>query len=158
MKGRKTTPENIRSLKGRIHTKREPVPKPRPMTEPLCPDLVSADPIAAQKWEETISLLREAETLQATDSDLLTEYCLEWSRFVGCVTFLNENGSTIVIRNDKGETKSVLTAPQESQRLKHLDRLLKMQIELGFTPTARTRVKPSTAKKTEPNPFEGFAK
>jgi len=53
-----------------------------------------------------------APTLTATTLQILEAYCGERARWLDAEKYLRENGSTIVLRSDKGEVKSTAQAPQ----------------------------------------------
>ena len=51
-------------------------------------------------------------TGQANELELLEAYCSTKARLLEAESYLEEHGLTIILRNDKGDPKSVVEAPQ----------------------------------------------
>lgn len=56
---------------------------------------------------------------------VLAGYCLNFARWVDAEQVLSEHGTEIVIRDDKGNVKSVIPSPQIGISNKAFDRMLK---------------------------------
>ena len=78
--------------------------------------------------------------LTLVDRAALAGYCQCWARWVEAEKFLEENGTTITARDDKGVVKWVQAVPQVGIATKMLDRMHKFASEFGFTPASRTRI------------------
>jgi P27 family predicted phage terminase small subunit len=150
VKGRKPFASAIKEASGAY--KKDPQRKnhdePVPVRGwPNCPDLVLNDEVAYSCWQKVCTNLDELKILATADSHLLEQYCLTYSMFVRMWNVVNTGG--IAVHNDRG---GVNTIPEVAQMNKCSDRLLKMQAELGLTPSARSRL--HVFKEEEKDPFQ----
>jgi P27 family predicted phage terminase small subunit len=140
-RGRKPKPSKLRLLQGKaghrpINTTE---PKPEP-TMPECPDEVKANPVALAKWNTLAPKLHRAGILTELDGDALAAYCTEYSHYIEAETFVRENGSVLVLRDDKGNVKWTQPTPQAAMAMKHLEKMRQLIVEFGMTPSSRTRI------------------
>jgi P27 family predicted phage terminase small subunit len=112
---------------------------------PDMPDIIKADEIAKRKWNHVCKLLDEMNLLTTADSDLLEQYCLDYSQFRWLWEQVREGNVTEL--NDRGNAS---TKPAAVQIHKYQDRLLKRESELGLTPSARSRLHAPQANEEDP--------
>ena len=139
MRGRKPKPTNIKILEGSFvknpqrQNKREP---DAPDRLPRCPSHLSA--VGKKKWRETLALLKEMGIASAAYSDLLELYADTYSSWrdarekvlrIGIATVTKVDGNPVIQRN-----------PFETAMHKYRDALMKIESELGLTPSAKSRI------------------
>jgi P27 family predicted phage terminase small subunit len=154
-RGRKPKPSALRLLQGKAgHRPLNAMEPHPPAAMPPCPDIVTRQPVALAKWNEKAPQLYAAGILTALDGDALADYCMEYAHLVECEEFVRENGSTVTLRDDKGAVRWIQPVPQETMRLKHLEKCRQFLVEFGMTPSSRTRIHAQPAEKQ--NPTEEF--
>lgn len=77
------------------------------------------------------------DSLADEDTAVLASYCLCYARWRAAEQLLDQHGTEIVLRDDKGVVKGVLPSPQIGVSIKYHDRMLKAASLLGITPVAR---------------------
>jgi P27 family predicted phage terminase small subunit len=152
-RGRKPKPTALRVLQGKAGHRpvNEQEPKPAPQIPP-CPDHLS--PAAQAEWTFITAELEPLGVLARLDKATLAGYCSEFAAWAECETFIQENGSVMTLRDDKGNIKWVQEVPQARLALKHLAMVHKFAAELGLSPSSRTRIHARPADKQ--NPTEEF--
>ncbi len=135
-RGPKPQPTRLRILRGnpskRAIRKREPTPDP---AMPAPPASLSGPVLA--KWHEIAPRLHAMRVLTQADADALAIYCTNWVRWRESVAWADEHGSTVTIRNDKGEVRFLAIAPQVTAGFKALDYVIKLGDRFGLSPSAR---------------------
>lgn len=138
--------KRVTGKKGRLGINpNEPQPK-NPLTTP--PDWFSAEERAV--WDYG---LRECPpgVLTSIDISVYTMYCVTSAAYKAAVVRCHEEGTTIV--TDKG---NILQAPWVGQANRAAAALLRISSELGFTPTARSKVNVVNSDDDEENPAAQF--
>lgn len=142
MKGRKPVPTAIKVATG--NPGRRPLnfdePKPRAEAPPL-PGCMTGR--ALEHWNFLTAQLEEMGILANTDGGLLTAYCIAVAQLEFCKEQLDKDGLIVVLRNDKGEVKSVRSSPYQSISSALMDKIKSMASELGLSATSRVRLKVS---------------
>lgn len=67
------------------------------------------------------------------DPSILAAYCQSYARWVLAEQALEQHGTEVVLRDDKGVVRSVVVSPQVGISNKSLDRMLKCAPLLGLT-------------------------
>lgn len=98
------------------------------------------NPLAKIEWDRVVASGHE--TGGATGEALLAAYCQNYARWVEAEKLLAENGTEIIIRDDKGIVKNVLVSPQIGISTKALDRMVKCAAQLGL----RANLAPAPSK------------
>ncbi len=123
--------------------KNEPVAK---RGWPEVPELVADDPIAAAYWNRVCQVLDELNILTTADVFLLEQQCLDYSQFR---TLWEHVKSGQVSREG---ANGPVTSPEAKEIHRYLDRINRRMVELGLTPSARSRLK--VEKEEEKDPFK----
>lgn len=134
MRGRKATPTAIKTVMGnpgkRALNRQEPMPT-RAMPEPLS----WLDDTARGEW---VRVVRDAPAglLTSLDMMVLAAYCNAYSKYQKASLMCDVEGFTVV--SQKG---TELQAPWVGTMNTQVAIMLKCCSEMGFTPTARTRIR-----------------
>ncbi len=121
MKGRKPIPTALRLITGQgRHRTNKDEPQPERVM-PACPGWLSKE--ARAHWRRLAPQLFKARVLTVIDWTALAAFCDCLSRYCAAVRFLDQHGSVIVVRNDKGEFKFTQPAPQVGIAMKMLDQM-----------------------------------
>lgn len=114
----------------------EPVP---PRGRPNCPKNLCLQ--AKRIWRKLIPLLDEMGVLSRVDERAIARYCQLTVAFYKASDFVNKVGITHFLEDENGKpTGEVETYPQLDKMLSISDRLLKLEIQFGMTPSARARL------------------
>lgn len=94
----------------------------------VCPTWLNA--AAKEEWARIVeSGFRPTASQEST----FAAYCQNFARWVQAEKVLEEHGTEIVLRDDKGNVKSVSVSPQVGISNKALDRMLKSAEKLEFS-------------------------
>ncbi len=155
MRGRKPIPTKIHLLQGgvkkthRAKDDRKNEPKPSPKIPP-CPKHL--DKTARKEWKRMASLLSAVKILTDMDMAILASYCQAYSTWATATLKVQEIG--MVVKTSNGVPMQNPYLPILNKANEHMIRAL---IELGATPSARSRVKTTVSDKDE-SPEEEFLK
>jgi len=139
MRGRKPKPTQIKILEGSFvkNPQRQNTREPdAPDRLPRCPSHLND--VGKKKWRETLALLKEMGIASAAYADLLELYADTYSSWrdarekvlkLGIATITKVDGSFVIQRN-----------PFETAMHKYRDALMKIEAELGLTPSAKSRL------------------
>ena len=116
---------------------------------PSIPSQIEADAVAAECWQRLTRTLDELGILTTADAEILEAYCIDYSQWRWLSEYVREGNCREV--NDKGSSS---TSPEAQQVHKYADRLARRMVELGLTPSARSRLQ--VAKREEADPFTEF--
>ncbi len=112
-------------------------PKPRAGV-PDCPDWLTAE--AKKEWAKIAVELKEMGVLTVVDGTALAAYCQAYARWREAEEWINENGSTFIIRDKNGKVKYVQQFPQVAISKSSVQIMHKFLAEFGMTPSSRTRI------------------
>jgi len=140
MRGRKPKPTNLKILEGSFIKN----PQRRNTSEPEAPDKLPRcpshlDAAGKKKWRETLAILKEMNIASTAYADLLELYADTYSRWrdarekvlkVGIATVTKDTDGNVTIRRN----------PFETAMHKYRDALVKIEAELGLTPSAKSRL------------------
>jgi P27 family predicted phage terminase small subunit len=128
-------------------------PQP-PEGKPQIPTWLT-DEIAVECWHRTFRLLDRMGLATKADAAIIARYCSIHARWRRVQEFLQTNGEVYTIKDEKGQPKYVQQWPQVNIAAKLADQLLRIELEYGLTPSARTRI--AVAPTLSPqSPLEGF--
>ena len=146
--GRKPRASAVAEAEGayKKHPERRNHDEPTPAVgRPPIPASVEEDPVAKDCWNRVCDELQAMRVLTKADVFLLEQYATNYSQW----RFLSQ-----MVRDgncrDLGAKGNVVTSPEAQQVHKYADRLLRILVELGLTPSARTKIKAVTAKDDDP--------
>jgi len=144
MKGRKPLPDKIVNIKGRQHYHRQRGVKTAdiPSGIPECPD--NLDEEARKEWDRLIDILDPSQIITEADRATLAAVCYHWSVWVHATKQITEHNMVA-----KAPSGFPIQNPFFPIANKAFDNMLKCLIELGCTPSARSRVKVSAPKSAE---------
>jgi P27 family predicted phage terminase small subunit len=136
MRGRKPTPTVLKFLRGNPGKRR--VNPREPTAAPLardCPDeLVDAD--ARQEWTRTIAPAITIGQIGASDRALAIAHCDLWSSWRQQSALATKVGHLVVV----GPSRYPMPNPARTMANKTLQLLVKVDAELGLTPSSRSRI------------------
>lgn len=135
-KGRKPTPSKLKQLRGR------PDHRPINADEPeyelvLPPPPVDLTEIGKSKWDELSLLFYNQRILTAADLDMLHLFCQEYELYVETYAAMKKEGG-VVVKTDKGNP---IQNPYLSVANQCKERMMKIMIEFGMSPSSRSRIK-----------------
>ena len=148
MAGRKPRATAVAEAEGAFvkHPERRNRDEPKPTVgRPPMPTSISENEIARDCWNRVCDELQAMRVLTKADVFLLEQYAECYSQWRWLSQMVAEGNCREV-----GSTGSVVTSPEASQVHKYADRLLRILIELGLTPSARTKIKVVTEKDDDP--------
>lgn len=146
-------PTKLRVLEGnrgkRPLNKREPQP-------PALRDLTSAKPpkfltgvISRTVWNTELPLLIDLGIVASTDLNMFAAYCESVESYQTAHMRLSKQGVTMI-----GSRGTVIRHPDVKNRREAKAEMLRLAMEFGLTPAARSRIK--TIERDAVDPFEDF--
>jgi len=137
--GPRPAPTAIQKLRGVTRRDRlnpyEPTPPPAPDSFDVPPPEVLADTAAAAEWSRIVPLLRRIGVVTEAERSALIALCQQWSRYLTAHQQIQTDG--MVIDTENGPRVSPLITIAD----KALAHCQKLWVELGLTPSGRTRLK-----------------
>ncbi len=140
---RRPTPTQRRILEG------NPAHRPLPPNEPELPAPVDGfdgippelakDDTASKEWVRLAPMLRKARIVTEGERSLLLALCQQWSTYQTALSKVTLSG--MVVTSPSGYP---MPNPYIGIANKALQHCVKMWVELGITPAARTKVEPAT--------------
>lgn len=150
-RGRKPKPTHLKVISGMAAKNPQRVnraePKP-PRSVPAKPDYLDAR--ASEKWDEMTALLDQMGILTTADGDLVALYCVTYSAYRTALENVNRTGQVLVTRQQDGKTVEVKRNPFSTEFHKYADKLMRLQLEMGLTPSARTRISVTKSQTVDP--------
>ena len=145
MRGRRPIPTALRLIRGvRSHKRSNPhEPKPARLSE-SCPRELT-NPLAREEWRRAISPAVTRGQVTVDDRALAIAHCELWATWRELLTEAARHPLIVTV----GKHHSPATNPALVQANKTLLLLVKVDAELGFGPSSRTRIRvppPSTDK------------
>jgi len=146
MRGRKPTPTAVRALQGNPGKRRlndaEPQPPPlagRVEAASADPDAPPGDvlrsPLAVAEWRRLVPMLRQCRQITEADRAALIALCLEYARYLDATAKVDQAG--MVVKSPSGYP---MQNPYLSIARGALIACTKLWVELGLTPSSRSRV------------------
>ena len=152
MRGRKPLPTATKEASG-AYTKD---PQRRNQSEPTAtvgfpdvPPSVASDSVARECWDRTTKTLDDMGILTVADYAILEAYCSSYSQWKWLSEVVREGNCATITGSG-----SLVSSPESQQVHKYADRMIKLLVELGLTPSARSRL--HVAKKEDADPFVEF--
>lgn len=136
-RGPKPQPTKLRLLKGNPGKRPLNADEPQPLVVKDLPPPAMLEGEALAKWQTVTAELSDLGMLTATDMDLLTVYCETWADWVDCKQKVRTTSK--LLKTAKSDYPYI--NPYVTMETKARLHLIKMQAELGLTPSARSRVK-----------------
>ena len=134
MRGRKPKPTALKVLEGNPGKRPLPTDEPRPDGGlPRCPPHLKGE--ARREWRRMGRRLAECGILTSIDASILCLYCVAWGRHVEAEGHVQELGE--IVRSPSGFP---IANPWLSVANRAADDMRKALVELGMTPSSRTRL------------------
>lgn len=139
MRGRKPKPTATKEAEGAYVKNPQRRNEQEPVLEvgrPIPPDCVKEDPVALAKWVEVVGWLEEMRVITKVERDLVGQYAMLYSEVERETVLVRKEGSVVIgaagapVRNPRAVVLANLRAQQ-----------LKLLVEMGLTPSARSRLK-----------------
>lgn len=141
-------PTKLRLLRGKGTTNHEEPQPEEVKTLPPPPSLTGA---ALKKWHEMTEKLADLGMLTNLESDLLLVYCETWADWLDAKQKLRDFGQ--VIKAPSGYPMQSPFVNIESKARLHL---VRMQSEMGLTPSGRSRVTGGRSRSAKQTRLEKF--
>lgn len=151
MRGRKPKPSVLRILQGNPGHRPVNTSEPEPASlEATCPDELTSDPVAAQEWMRGIVPAIEIGQITSADRVLAIAHCTLWS------TWRSQLDAAAAAPHIVASGPNGYAAPNPARGManKTLIMLAKIDSELGFSPTSRTRVQAKPRARSAPSRVE----
>jgi P27 family predicted phage terminase small subunit len=153
VRGRKPLPTALKEASGAF--KKDPQRRnhsePKPAVGiPEMPSFFAKDEAAVEIWNNTTKQLADMGVLTLADKDLLAMYCVTYADFIRCYEDVRTRGRSCV--SDGGKESATVEAKDLQA---NGNRILKMQTELGLTPSSRSRLHANKEEKEE-DPFQAW--
>jgi P27 family predicted phage terminase small subunit len=135
-RGPAPTPTAVLQLRGSWRANARKGEPKAPREIPTCPGWLDA--AAKSAWNQLAPLLHQMGVLTLADANVLTRYCITWSRWKAAEQWIQDNGEVAEVETDSGTTY----VPHPQVRIAAMlgDQLGKMEQQLGLTPAARARL------------------
>lgn len=137
MRGRKPLPTNLKVLRGNPGQRRlnpsEPTPAPLAVD---VPDELTPDPDAAGEWTRTIAPAILRGQVTSADRSVAIAHCVLWATWRSQLVEASRHAHIIAV----GEQKHPMPNPARIMANKTLALLIRVDAELGLTPSSRSRV------------------
>tara|TARA_R110000751_G_scaffold240843_3_gene341433 strand:- start:6214 stop:6687 length:474 start_codon:yes stop_codon:yes gene_type:complete len=141
MRGRKKIPTKEKELRGTLKPERI---IPNEMTVSLVSSLPEPPEwlteIGKEEYTKVCSELLNKQMLHQIDMRLIEAYCNAMALHIETEIMLREKGRIQVYRDDKGNVKHTQSIPYQAIADKALDKALKIAVQFGLTPSARSSI------------------
>ena len=146
---RHPTPPELRLLDGNPGKRRVEGSSPQRVEADLTPP-ASLEGVAREKWIEVAPILKKSGVFTAADRGTLERYCHVWEQWVVVSKHVRENGLTQITSTGYSQ----LSAEGALFRSLPGD-LLKIEKEMGMTPSSRSSLKVGNAETAE-DPLDAY--
>lgn len=114
-----------------------------PPGRPACPVRISEG--AKKAWRSLVPILDGMGVLSKVDRNSLTRYCVTWDLWCKAVEFVNEHGTSHVVRAWNKHTQQMeVTGNKAFQQARDIPKystiLAQLEQQFGLTPSARARI------------------
>lgn len=150
MRGRKPKPTRLKVLEG--NPGRRPLNTQEPTPAPLAlapPPEIQQNPRALDEWHRIVPLLLSARMVTDVDRNALVAACHQWALYMEATEKLATTGMLV-----KAPSGYPLQNPYLGIASKALHHCQRLWVELGCTPSARSRVT-ATGDTTTPSRWAG---
>lgn len=147
--GPRPAPTAFKILKG---TRKDRINVNEPKIDPAPPEFdeppieLDGDQVAIDEWQRVIPMLRRAGVISVVEKSALIAMVQQWSRYIDAQKEIMENGSVI----DGGEKTGPIVSPHVAVGDKALTHCLKLWVEMGLTPSGRSKLTALASAKDAP--------
>jgi len=135
-RGRKPLPDAVKSRRGNPGRRAASDGVKVEAKAPPCPSHLDKE--AKKEWRRVCKKLVELKIVTELDRAVLTGYCEAWSLYVQASRDVQEHGTVAI--SEKG---AVYQSPYVNLMATAMKQMQAFAAELGMTPSARSRVKPT---------------
>lgn len=143
-RGAKPQPAAVKRLLGNPGKRPIRPDLPAPAGTPPMPQRLMVEPVAVEKWNETVPILLELGTLTMADGEALATLCEVYAATQACLLELRASGP--VMKTDLGGVKPNPAGPLYRSLVALQASLMS---EFGLTPTSRARLGGNEKKPTD---------
>lgn len=143
--GRKPKPAELKVLHGEKDKRR--INKREPQVEkglPVVPDHVAADELAAFAWDRICTTLASMKILSPAYAPLIEQYAVSYSNYRRAQAEVDKHGYVVT-----GANGGPVRNPACNDAHKYSDQCSRMLVEMGLTPSAKTRLVVEDVKENE---------
>lgn len=156
MRGRKPKPTTLKLLTGnpgkrRINRREPKPPKPTDGFDTV-PSELRTDVVGSKEWTRLAPMLRAARQITEAERTSLIALCQQWSRYLEANGKVGELGMVV-----KAPSGYPITNPYLSIANKALQQCGRLWVELGLTPSARSRISSAAEGGGRTGPDDAFA-
>ena len=145
-RGRKPEPTELKLAKGTYRKNPQRRNHDEPEVAKGIPDQPDGlDEIAIACWKDTCQQMEDMRTLSPVFAKAIEQYARTWSQLKQVETMVADTGIVLVVQKTDG-TVETRRNQFTLEMHKLADRLLKIQAELGLTPSSKSSVRASRPK------------
>ena len=145
-RGPAPTPKDILKARGSWRGKDEPNDLVAPLEIPPPPmDLKESE---SAVWHQLTSMLFNLRVIGLVDGFPLERYCRNFIRWRSAMAFIADNGEAYN-KADKLGNETRVAYPEVALEASLNDRLLKIEVQFGLTPSARSRIEITSPKESD---------
>jgi len=138
--GRRPAPTAIKALNGIVRNGRinrsEPAMPPVPSDFAEPPEELAGDAVACDEWRRLVAILTAAGVITSAERSILVATCVEWSRYVDAQKQIRTLGMLVKAKAEGMPVRN----PYIRIGNDALKQLQRFWIELGLTPSSRSRL------------------
>ena len=150
MRGRKPIPSTLRLLQGNRSHRPIPPDEPKPPADiPRCPTWLDKE--AKKEWRRMVTELEPLGMLTLIDRSVLARYCDNFSKWMAAEKSLQKMPMVKFNATGNAEINPYFKVANTAK-----DMMMKDMIEMGMTPSSRSRVKATPPAKEAENKKERF--
>ena len=112
--------------------------EPQPFGEPRKPDHVASDEVASDAWDRVSGLLSQMGVLSRSDEFALEQLSVAYSSWRASLDRIRDG--------DQTEEARTYSSASVREAREHSDKIVRLLIECGLTPSSRTKVQVVTEK------------
>ena len=157
MKGRKKLPSELKKARGTLRKSRElenPMEVKKVEIMPLASEWLS--PIGKQEFNIVVNQLNSLGMLYEVDLKLIEAYSNSMALHIESEQKLREVGRIQVYKDEDGNPKHAQITPLQTISKQALESALKLAIQFGLTPSARTKISSPQKLEIKDNEFNFF--
>lgn len=151
-------PTEMLKLRGSWRANANPdEPKPEPINQPPeAPEWFGPDAKAC--WDDLLRILTARRMISQLDLRLLTRYCDAWQKWLEATKSVREHGDSYAIKGKDGRVKAFQPMPAAVAYRSLSEMLIKMERELGLSPSARARLRTEASAHPPGEVFRSYPK
>ena len=154
MAGAPPVPTNLKILRGNPGKRPLPKSEPKPKTPKSLQAPARLSARGREIWDEITKVLMECRVLTDADVSALEVLCATQEKWEFATAEIARLGFATEMRNDRGDLIGIKMSPFVSMANMAQKELIKLYIQFGMTPAARTRI--SVGKEDKKSEWDEF--